>query len=109
MTGTVDYNVGGAVRYEDDRLSFARSRGGRRLTATIVSVTFTDENGKPIPNPNPGDSSPVGDSFYLEFVAPHLMKRTIIHSSWPAIDQRDGNRYWCGVGLAGSLVSRCGA
>ena len=109
MTGTLDYNVGGAVRYENDRLSFVRSPDGKRLTATIESVRFTDDKGKPIPDPHPGDSSAVGDSFSLEFVAAHLMKRTIIHSSWPASDQRDGNPYWCGNGLAESLANRCGA
>jgi hypothetical protein len=45
----------------------------------------------------------------LQFVAPHLIKTTYIHSSLPAIDRADGNPYYCGEGLASSLVHLCGA
>ena len=102
-------NVGGAVRYEGDLLSFVRSKDGKHLTATVVAVGYVDNKGKPIPKPDGVDSSAVGDSFSLKFVAPHLMKQTIIHSSLSAIDQRYGNPYWCGRGLAEALVPRCGA
>jgi hypothetical protein len=57
----------------------------------------------------PSDSAAVGDSSYLEFVAPHLLKETLIHSSVSAIDQKYGNPYWCGQGLAASKQGVCGA
>ena len=95
---------------ETDTLALSLSTTGTRMTVTIAKITFADQNtGKVIPNPHPADSQMVGDSYYLEFVAPHLMKETIINSSLPAIDQTDDNPYWCGSGLASSLVHLCGA
>jgi hypothetical protein len=109
MTGVITSNCGGGVCVETDRLALIRSPKGKRLTATITAISYRDNTGKPIANPNPNDSPSIGDSFYLEFVAPHLMKETTIRSSVPAIDNADGNGYWCGSGLAASLVHLCGA
>jgi hypothetical protein len=109
-TGSITSNCGGQVCVETDRLALVRSPNGKRLTATITAINYSDNTGKPLPKPDPYDSQAIGDSFYLEFVAPHLMKKTIIHSSLPASDQKSGNPYWCGSGLAtSSLVHLCGA
>lgn len=100
----------GSPCVESDELALSASPTGTRMTATITKITFSEGNsGKAIPNPTPGDSNRVGDSFYLEFVAPHLLRRTIIRSSLPAIDQTRGNPYWCGTGLSPSLRHFCGA
>jgi len=107
-TGVEINNCGGQVCLETDNLSLSLTPTGKRMTATITKITYTGTTGKAIPNPTPADSQAVGDSFYLQFVAPHLMKKTIIHSSLPAIDQT-GNPYWCGNGLAPPLVHLCGA
>jgi hypothetical protein len=109
MTGVMTSNCGGQVCVETDRLALVRSPNGTRLTAIITAVSYSDNTGKPLPKPDLYDPQAIGDSFYLEFVAPHLMKRTIIHSSLPAIEQKVGNPYWCGSGLATTLVRLCGA
>jgi hypothetical protein len=94
---------------ETDLLALSLSPTGTRMRMTIAKITFTKgDTGMVIPKPVAVDSPGVGDSSYLEFVAPHLMKETIIHSSLLAIDQ-SGNPYWCGSGLAASLVHLCGA
>jgi hypothetical protein len=75
---------------ETENLALSLSPTGKRMTLTIATITFSDGNtGRVIRNPDPAASPGVGDSSYLEFVAPHLMKETIIHSSLPAIDQRN--------------------
>jgi hypothetical protein len=109
MTGVITSNCGAAVCVETDRLGLVRSPNGKRLTATITAISYSDNIGKPIANPNPNDSQDIGDSFYLEFVAAHLMKETVIRSSLPAFDRTSGNPYWCGSGLATPLVHLCGA
>jgi hypothetical protein len=96
------------VCLETDNLSVSVSPTGKRRTVTITKIMYTGTTGKAIPNPYPADSQAVGDAFYLQFVAPHLTKKTIIHSSLPAIDQT-GNPYWRGNGLAASLRNLCGA
>lgn len=80
------------------------------MNVTITKITFKDgASGKAIPNPDPSTSQQIGDSSYLKFAAPHLLKETIIHSSLPAVDLEAGNPYWCGDGLASSLGHFCGA
>ena len=104
-TGTIESNCGGAVCVETDALSVVRSVGGKRLTATITKIRYANNKGEPIPGPDPRESPAVGDAFYFRFVAPHLMKLTIVRSSFPWL----GNPYWCGDGLAASLEHFCGA
>ena len=108
-TGTLTSNCGGGECVETDRLTLVRSPNGKRLTATITSIRYSDTTGKSLPNPYPNESNAIGDSFYLEFVAPHLLRKTIIHSSLPVVDQASGNPYWCRRGLAKSLGHLCGA
>jgi hypothetical protein len=104
-TGTLESSCGGAVCVETDALSLVRSASGQRLTATITKISYANKGGNPIPGPDPRESPAVGDSFYFRFVAPHLMKLTIVHSSFAWL----GNPYWCGDGLAASLEHLCGA
>ncbi len=104
-TGTIVSNCGGQLCAETDSLSLVRSASGKHLTATITKVSYVNNRGKPIPAPDPRDSPAVGDSFYFRFVAPHLMKATIVRSSFPWL----GNPYWCGDGLAAALEHFCGA
>ena len=93
---------------ETETLSLSRSPSGTRMNVTITRIAYKDgTTGKAIPNSYPADSPRVGDSSYLEFAAPHLLKETIIHSSVPGIDR--ANSYWCGDGLAPSLSHFCGA
>ena len=66
MTGTIGANAGGAVQYEEDRLSFVRSPDGKRLRAAIVSMRFMDDKGNPIPNPDRGDSSAIPTGVALD-------------------------------------------
>ena len=49
----------------------------------------------------------MGDMSYFEFVAPHLLKETFLHSSATNFDYY-GNPYWCGDGLDPSLSDHCG-
>ena len=106
MTGLVWLGCGGSC-VETDRVRFVQSPNGRRLTGTITAVEYSDDVGRVIPNPIPGASASVGDSFYLEFVAPHLMKQTSIRTSRPAEDV--GNPYWCDDALEASKQRVCGA
>jgi hypothetical protein len=89
-------------------LSLSPVANGTRMSVIITEITYTGPNGEPIANPYPGESAAVGDSSYLEFVAPHLLKETIIESSLPDIDQL-GNHYWCGDDLEPPLTRVCGA
>ena len=108
--GVESSNCGGGVCVETEDLSLSLSANAKRMTATITKVSYRDgTTGKAIRNPDPAESSAVGDSFYLGFVAPHLVKMTILHTSLPAIDQKYGNPYWCGNGLARALEDLCGA
>src|SRR5436190_14772359 len=72
--GVITGNCGSPC-VETDNLALSLSSTGTRMTVTITKIAFTEGNtGKVIPNPDPADSPSVGDSSYLEFVAPHLMK-----------------------------------
>ena len=89
-------------------LKVSLSPDGRRLDAEITNDTYTDPStGQPVPNPDPGELSLVGDRSYFEFVAPHLLKQTFLHSRAPNVDEF-GNPYWCGEGLDPSLDNHCG-
>jgi hypothetical protein len=101
-----DFNCGGQVCDEMLRLALVRSPNGRRLIATIKSISYTNEHGRRIANPDPAESESVGDVFSLEFVAPQLMKTTLMTSNRSL---RRGNPYWCGADLAASLQHFCGA
>jgi hypothetical protein len=104
MTGAMWSNCGGAVCIETDQLSLARSAKTARLTATITKRSYASKKGAHVAGPDPRESPAVGDSFYLEFVAPHLMKMTMIRSAVPWL----GNPYLCGDGLPAARQHLCG-
>jgi hypothetical protein len=101
-------SFGGPGYSEVDELSISVERHARRLVATIVKITFVNDEGIVIANPERGASQSVGDAFRLEFVEPNVLKRTILKSSLPALDQLYGNPFLCGPG-PGHWSPRCGA
>jgi hypothetical protein len=103
-----EVNVGGCTTpcTEHEALTWALSDNGQRLTAVVRGVTFTSRtDGTQMSGPGSPDQAEAGDSFYLTFVAPYLLKSTLIHM--PVA--QGGNPYWCGADLAASLQSNCGA
>lgn len=104
---TVDCSRPDQPCIETFTMRLSLSHDGRRLDAEITSDTYRDpRTGQPVPNPDPGEPSVVGDRSYFEFVAPHLLKQTFLHSS--DADDDFGNPYWCGDGLDPSLSDHCG-
>jgi hypothetical protein len=83
-----------------------QSGDDKQLTLVVTAVTYTDETGATVPNPNPGPSTAVGDTTQLVWQAPGLLKQTVLHGfpGWTG-----GNPYWCGAGISEINHRLCGA
>jgi hypothetical protein len=93
---------------EKDRLSLELAPDGESVTATIVGIDYVNgTTGAKFSSPFPGASQAVGDSVRLEFVAPHLMKATVIKRQLGT--ENYGNAHWCQDGIAPNLRDLCGA
>jgi hypothetical protein len=75
-------------------------------TLSVTGVTYTDQSGTKVPNPQPGSSTAVGNSMQLVLQAPGLLKQTVLHGfpGWAG-----GNPYWCGPGVSQANRQLCGA
>jgi hypothetical protein len=105
---TVDCSRPDQPCIETFTLTLSLSHDGRRLDAEITDDSYTEPStGKPVPNPDPGLPTEVGSTSYFEFVAPHLLKETFLHSN-DTTDDDFGNPYWCGERLDPSLSDHCG-
>jgi hypothetical protein len=90
---------------ETDAMAVA-SADDQQVTLAVTAVTYTDETGASVPNPNPGPATAVGDSVQLVWQAPGLLKQTVLQG-FPG--STGGNPYWCGAGISQTDLQRCGA
>jgi hypothetical protein len=81
---------------ERDDLSVVVASSPARLTAKIERITYKNAAGAVIANPAPSESQAVGDSFRLTFVKQNILRREVLVSHLPSIDQKSANPYLCG-------------
>jgi len=110
----------GTIRYRDycgprpgeeclatESIRFVVSLDGKRLYGRAENISWTVDGAKVAP-PDGDTYSGVGDRFWLEFVAPHLLKRGQIFVTDPGT-YGGGNPFWCGEGLSDEYGYYCGA
>jgi hypothetical protein len=97
----------GAQRFcdETDTLTVV-SGDATQVTLQVSAVSYADDTGAGVPNPDVGASTAVGDSMRLVMQAPGLLKATILNGfpGWVG-----GNPYWCGPGISQADRQLCGA
>ncbi len=90
---------------EKDTFSVGSS-SDTQLTLSVTGVTFTDQTGSSVANPNQGPATAVGDTMQLTLQAPGLLKVTSLQG-FPGLAK--GNPYWCGTGINQDNGRLCGA
>jgi hypothetical protein len=97
----------GAQRFchETDTLTVV-SGDATQVTLQVTAVSYADDTGAGVPNPDVGASTAVGDSMRLVMQAPGLLKAAILNGfpGWVG-----GNPYWCGPGISQADRQLCGA
>jgi hypothetical protein len=103
-----------AERVETDTVRWTRYRNPARLLLVVTKVEYSDDQGRPAPEPSEacwlsdGSVEP-GDSSLLFFAAPHLLEEMYLTSHVSLTDIEGRNGYWCGDGLDKRYQDRCGA
>ena len=96
------------VCYEWDYLSFNHASSDRIL-ASVTKVIYTGRKGATIRGFALPHGFRMGDSFYLERIAPGLLKMIYQHTRLTGLALTYGPPYWCGQGVTTARRPKCGA
>jgi hypothetical protein len=84
---------------ETDTITLVSQDHRQRLLGVIRHIRYANSSGS-IANPDPADTQRVGDSFNLNRIRPHILRKSYVKSALPDVEQKADNPNWCGPGLS---------